>query len=360
MEPPSIRALADLATPMSIRVAATLGLVELAGSAGATAEQLAAATGTAPSALRRLLEHLVAIGVFDRDTESGRYRPTELGAQMSEDAPEGIKPLLDINCAGGRADLGAQMGEDAPEGIKPLLDINAAGGRAELGFVELLETITTGTPGYVRRYGREFWADLDADPELRRSFDAQMNWRFQVQAAQIAERFDWGRFSELVDVGGGDGMVLAAILQAHPGLHGRVLDLPPTAAAAADRFAAAGLDGRAGAIPGSFFDPLPAGADAYLLSDILHDWDDEHARKILTGCRQAAAPDGTVVVVESAGAAGTAMDLFMLMCFGGRERTVDELAALAAECGLVLRGSGPVADGRTVLEFRPDLGPSTR
>jgi 2,7-dihydroxy-5-methyl-1-naphthoate 7-O-methyltransferase len=333
VEPPSIRALADLATPMSIRVAATLGLVELAGSAGATAEQLAAATGTAPSALRRLLEHLVAIGVFDRDAGSGTYRPTELGAQM---------------------------GEDAPEGIKPLLDINAAGGRAELGFVELLETITTGTPGYVRRYGREFWADLDADPELRRSFDAQMNWRFQVQAAQIAERFDWGRFSEIVDVGGGDGMVLAAILQAHPGLHGRVLDLPPTAAAAADRFAAAGLDGRAGAIPGSFFDPLPAGADAYLLSDILHDWDDEHARKILTGCRQAAAPDGTVVVVESAGAAGTAMDLFMLMCFGGRERTVDELAALAAECGLVLRGRGPVADGRTVLEFRPDLGPSTR
>jgi hypothetical protein len=333
VELPSIRALADLATPMSIRVAATLGLVELAGSAGATAEQLAAATGTAPSALRRLLEHLVAIGVFDRDAGSGAYRPTELGAQM---------------------------GEDAPEGIKPLLDINAAGGRAELGFVELLETITTGTPGYVRRYGREFWADLDAGPELRRSFDAQMNWRFQVQAAQIAERFDWGRFSEIVDVGGGDGMVLAAILQAHPGLHGRVLDLPPTAAAAADRFAAAGLDGRAGAVPGSFFDPLPAGADAYLLSDILHDWDDEHARKILTGCRSAAAPDGTVVVVESAGAAGTAMDLFMLMCFGGRERTVDELAALAAECGLVLRGSGPVADGRTVLEFSPDLGPSTR
>jgi 2,7-dihydroxy-5-methyl-1-naphthoate 7-O-methyltransferase len=314
--------MADLATPMSIRVAATLGLVELAGSAGATAEQLASATGAAPSALRRLLDHLVAIGVFD--LESGRYRASDLGAQMSEDAPEGIKPLLDIN---------------------------AAGGRAELGFVELLATITTGTPGYVRRYGREFWADLDASPELRRSFDAQMNWRFQVQATQIAERFDWSRFSEVLDVGGGDGMVLAAILQAHPGLRGRVLDLAPTAAAAADRFATAGLDDRAGAVAGSFFDPLPGGAGAYLLSDILHDWDDEHARKILIGCRRAAAPDGTVVVIESAGAAGTAMDLFMLMCFGGRERTVDELAGLAAGCGLVLRGCGPVADGRTVLEF---------
>jgi SAM-dependent methyltransferase len=315
--------MADLATPMSIRVAATLGLVECAGSAGATAEQLAAETGTAAPALRRLLEHLVAIGVFDRDTESGRYRPTDLGAQMSADAPEGVKPLLDINCAGGRA---------------------------ELGFVELLGTLTTGTPGYVQRYGRGFWEDLDAVPELRRSFDAQMNWRFQVQAAQIAERYDWGRFSEIVDVGGGDGTVLAAILHTHPGVRGQVVDLPPTATAASERFAAAGLRDRASAVSGSFFDPLPEGADAYLLSDILHDWDDD-ARTILARCRRAAGPDGAVVVIESAGAAGTAMDLFMLMCFAGRERTVDELAELAAECDLVLRGTAPVADGRTVLEF---------
>ena len=105
--------------------------------------------------------------------------------------------------------------------------------------------------------------------------------------------------------------------------------------------------------PGSFFDPLPAGADAYLLSDILHDWDDDHARRILAGCRQAAAPNGTVVVIEPVRGqgAGTAMDLFMLMCFGGRERTVDELTALAADSGLELRGSSPVADGRTALEF---------
>ena len=257
--------------------------------------------------------------------ESGRYRPTSLGAQLSEDAPEGIKPLLDINCAGGRA---------------------------ELAFVELLGTIVTGTPAYVHRYGREFWADLGARPELRRSFDAQMNWRFRVQAPQIAERFGWSRFSEILDVGGGDGTVLAAILQAHPELRGRVLDLSPTTVATA-RFAAAGLDGRAGVVVGSFFDPLPVGADAYLLSDILHDWDDDHARTILAGCRRAAAPNGAVLVIEPVLGRGadTGMDLFMLMCFGGRERTVDELAGLAADCGLVLRGSGPVADGRTALEF---------
>ncbi|HEV7976639.1 methyltransferase [Amycolatopsis sp.] len=318
--------MAGLATPMAIRVAATLSLVERAGSAGATAERLASETGTATPAMRCLLDHLVTIGVFDLDLKSGHFRPTDLGAQMSEDAPEGIKPLLDIN---------------------------SAGGRAELAFVDLLGTITTGAPAYVHRYEREFWADLDTSPQLRRSFDAQMNWRFQVQAPQIAERFDWSRFSEIVDVGGGDGLVLAAILHAHPDLRGRVLDLSPAAIAATGRFAAAGLDDRAGAVSGSFFDPLPAGADVYLLSDILHDWDDDHAREILAGCRRAAAPNGTVVVIEPVRGEGadTAIDLFMLMCFGGRERTVDELAGLAADCGLMLHDSGPVAEGRTALEF---------
>jgi SAM-dependent methyltransferase len=273
-----------------------------------------------------LLDHLVTIGVFDLDPESRRYRPTNLGAQLRQDAPGGIKPLLDINCAGGRADL---------------------------AFVELLGTVTTGAAAYPHRYGRDFWADLDASPQLRRSFDAQMNWRFRVQAAQIAQRYDWSRFAQILDVGGGDGTVLAAILHAHPDLRGRVLDLSPTTIAATDRFTAAGLDDRASAVSGSFFDPLPVGADAYVLSDILHDWDDEHAATILTRCRQAAAPNGTVVVIEPVRGqgVGTAMDLFMLMCFGGRERTVDELASLAAGCGLMLHSWGSVAEDRTVLEF---------
>jgi 2,7-dihydroxy-5-methyl-1-naphthoate 7-O-methyltransferase len=311
---------------MALRVAATLSLVERAGSAGATAEHLASETHTAAPVLRRLLDHLVTIGVFELDRECGRYWPTKLGDQLREDAPDGIKFQLDIN---------------------------SAGGRAELAFVELLETITTGEPAYPHRYGRDFWADLDARPELRRSFDAQMNRRFRVQAAQIADRFEWDRFAEILDVGGGDGTVLAAILEAHRKVRGRVLDLPPTAAAAVQRFAAAGLRERAAVVSGSFFDALPLGADAYLLSDIVHDWDDDHARTILGRCAQAADPHGTVVVIEPVLGQGvdTAMDLFMLMCFGGQERTVEELAHLAAGSGLVLRGSAPVAEGRTVLEF---------
>lgn len=327
-QPASILALADLATPMAVRVAATLRLVDHAGGTGATADELAARTGTSAPALRRLLDHLVTVGVFDDEATSGRYRPTSLGNQMSADSPDPFALLL--------------------------LDIGSAGGRAELAFVELLSTITSGLPAYPRRYGRDFWADLEAEPALRTSFDAQMNCRFGVYADQIAARFDWSRFPDVLDVGGGDGTLLTAILRAHPGVRGRVLDLAPTAAAATERFTASGLRHRASAVAGSFFDPLPTGADAYLLSDILHDWDDELAAAILAECARAAGAYGAVVVIEPIRGRGadTAIDLFMSMCFGGRERTVTELGALGETCGLMLHAVRPVADGRTALEFR--------
>jgi hypothetical protein len=313
MGTPSIMALADLATPMSIRVAATLGLVERAGD-GATAARLAAETKTSAAALGRVLDHLVTVGVFERDGD--RYRPTELGQQIRD--------------------------------FLPLLDMARAGGRADLAFVELLHTVATGSSAYEHRYGRDFWDDLDVRPELRRSFDAQMAWRFKSQLPQIAERFDWSRFPRIVDLGGGDGNLLTAILLAHPSVRGEVLDYGDSATAAVERFAAAGVSDRAGAVIGSFFDPLPAGADAYVLCDILHDWDDDSVRKILTNCAS-----GTVIVIEAVRGlgVGTAMDLSMLMCFGGRERTIDELAAIAADCGLELRATTPVAHDRTALEF---------
>ncbi|WP_424810314.1 methyltransferase [Rhodococcus sp. 27YEA15] len=237
------------------------------------------------------------------------------------------------------------------------MDAYSAIGRAELAFADLLETIVTGKPAYPRRYGVDFWTDLEANPNLQESFDAKMSRRFQIQARQIAQRFDWSRFGSVVDVGGGDGTLLSAILSDHPSVRGAVLDLPPTAQRARMRFGREGLTSRAETIPGSFFDPLPANADAYLLSDVLHDWGDEESRSILRRCAQAAGSDGRVLVVEALRTnahdlvANTALDLFMLMCFGGRERTSGELRELATDCGLVLLSIGPVADRRTLIEF---------
>lgn len=322
----SLRELADLATPMSLRIAATLRLADHVGEDGATAAELAALTGVVPAVLRRVLDHLVTAGVFD--IAADRYLITPAGRQLRTDAP---------------ADLRAE------------LDINGAIGRAAMAIAELYGTLTDGTPAYAARYGQGFWQDLAANPPLQESFDAKMTTRFQRIAPQIAARFDWGRFPAIVDVGGGAATLLVEILRAHENVRGRIVELGPTAEAAAKAIEAAGLTGRAEALAGSFFDPLPAGADAYVLSDILHNWDDSQATEILANCAGAAGDDGSVLVVEQLreASADTAIDLWMLAAFNGRERTSSEISVLAESCGLRLKEVVQVADHRTLLEFTP-------
>ncbi|MEU3770346.1 methyltransferase [Amycolatopsis keratiniphila] len=321
--------LAGLATPMALRVAVTLGLPDRLSGDGAAAGDLAAELGQSPLALDLLLGHLTTLGVLER-TSTG-YRTTEYGAKL-------------------RADAG--------NGLAGLLDINAAGGRGELAFVELAHTIATGEPGYVRRYGKDFWADLAENPHLRETFDRQMTQRYLTQVPRFVIGFDWSRFGTLVDVGGGHGSLLAAILRANPSMRGHLVDLAPTAAAAEAELREQGLGDRVEVSAGSFFDPLPAGADAYLLSDILHDWDDEHAHRILARCTEAAGAGSRVLVIEAVGGLGaqTEWDLVMLVLYGGRERRLDELRELAAAHGLVFDSVTTLTEERSLLEFhREDI-----
>ncbi|VVJ19452.1 Uncharacterised protein [Amycolatopsis camponoti] len=313
----TILRMAGLATPMALRVAVTLGLPDRLRGDEVAVERLAEDLGVAPVPLGLLLGHLTTLGFFER-TATG-YRTTGYGEHLCGDTLTGV-----------------------------LLNLDTAGGRAELAFVELLHSVTTGEPGYDRRYGRDFWGDLAEHPPLRESFDRQMTHRLRADAPQLAAGYDWGRFATVVDVGGGPGTLLAAILAAHPGTRGRLVDVDVSVAART--FAA---EERASVVAGSFFDPLPAGADAYLLCDILHDWDDEHAGRVLARCVEAARPDSRVLVVEAVGGrrGRTDMDLAMLVIFGGRERRVAEFEALAAPHGLVLDAVTDVSEGRSVLEF---------
>ncbi|WP_329051391.1 methyltransferase [Amycolatopsis sp. NBC_01488] len=316
----TILRMAGLATPMALRVAVTLGLPDRLRGEEVAPDRLAAELGVAPVPLDLLLGHLAKLGFFD-NTPAG-YRTTEYGENLCGDS------LVTV-----------------------LLNLDTAGGRAELAFTELLHSVTTGEAGYDRRYGRGFWADLTEHPPLRESFDRQMTHRLHAEVPQLAGGYDWGRFATVVDVGGGPGTLLAAILAAHPGTRGRLVDLDVSVATRT--FAAHGLEDRAEAITRSFFDPLPAGADAYLLCDILHNWDDEHAGRVLARCVEAARPDGRVLVVEAVGGrrGRTEMDLAMLVMFGGRERRVSEFRALASAHGLVLDAVTDVSGGRSLLEF---------
>jgi hypothetical protein len=236
-----------------------------------------------------------------------------------------------------------------------LLRLDSAAGRAELAFVELAHSIATGQAGYTRRYGQDFWADLAEYPQLRESFDRQMTLRFREQIPEIVAGVGWSRFSTVVDVGGGQGALLAAVLAANPGMRGHLVDLEEsTAADARVTFSDHGLGDRAEVTAGSFFDPLPAGADAYVLFDILHDWDDEHAHRILARCAEAARPAGRILVIEGVGGrrASSESDLTMLVIFGGRERRVEEFRALAAPHGLILDTVTNLTGERCLLEFQ--------
>jgi hypothetical protein len=327
-------AAADLLTPMAIRVAATLRIADHIAAGTRTTGALAEAVHANEDALGRLLRHLVTAKVLSR-----------LDTTKSDTDQFGL------------TGLGERLREDHPDGIRRWLDLDGAIGRADTCFVHLLHTVRTGEAGYPRQFGRSFWADLAVDPGLAASFDELMGARLVADAPAIAQAYPWGALGHVVDVGGGDGSMLIAILRAHPDLRGTVLDLPGTVAKAEAAIAAQRLADRADTVGGSFFDAVPARAGGYLLSSVLHDWDDATALGILRRCADAAGATGTVLVIEEAieegegGTRDTVGDLTMLTYVQGRNRTLSQLTELATAAGLV-RGTVTSVSRRSIVEFR--------
>ncbi|MGG8406710.1 methyltransferase [Streptomyces sp. 12297] len=303
-------AMAGLATPMALRVAATLRIADHIVAGVRTAPDIARASKTDPDALARLLRYLAARGVLRSDGADG-YELTTLG-----------EPLRD----------------DHPDGMRAKIDIEGTVGRAELCYVQLLHTIRTGEAAYPVQFGLGFWDDLAQHPERGSSFDSWMSSSAPERAQAISSGYNWGALGELVDVGGGNGTLLVALLQAFPELRGTLVDTAEPAATARRALAEAGLTDRGRVVPGSFFDPLPTGGKGYLLSLIIHDWSDAEAVAIMRRCAEAAGPEGTVFVVENLGRDGetppAGMDLRMLAYYGGKERGLAELAELAEQAGL--------------------------
>lgn len=329
-----LQPLMDLATPWALRVVATLRIPDLIASGVTELAALAERSSADAETLARVLRFLVARGVFE-EPGPGSFALTPTGRLLEE-----------------------------KEGVRAWLDQDGFGGRMDRAWPALIETVRTGKPAYAKVFGLPVWEDLEAHPAMAESFNALMAAQSEDLWPELAESYDWSGVREVVDVGGGSGTLLASLAHAHPHLRGTVLDLPAAARAAAERFAREGLAERCRAQAGSMFDPLPEGADVYLLSIVVGDWDDAQAAAILKRCAEAAGARGRVLIMEAlleeSPAAHSATDLLRLVVGVGRSRTLEEIRAVIAAAGLELRRLYSRPSGHCVLECAaPEALPHT-
>ena len=189
------------------------------------------------------------------------------------------------------------------------------------------------------------------------SFDALMGPAGQgIPDPEVLVTGGWESVRTVVDVGGGTGSLLVEILRARPKMRGTLVDLPPAVARSVEIFQVAGVSERVTAVGQSFFDPLPAGADLYLLKNVLGDWPDREAMAILQRCAEAARPAGRIVVLGGVSPdedRGPSPSLLMMVLVGGRDRSLAEFRELARAAGLEVQAAGRQPSGRFVIECRP-------
>ncbi len=315
--------LSDLCTPWCLHVVATLQVADHIQAGASEIQDLAAAAGADPESLARVLRHLIGKGLFE-EPAPGRFVLNEAARSLLE----------------GTVRLG--------------LDLNGIGGRMAHSWSTLLAAVRTGRPAYDQVFGRGFWDDLDAHPDVAASFDALMGPGHGVPDPEVLiDPTGWDSIRTVVDVGGGTGSLLAEVLRVRPHVRGTLVDLPRTVARSAAVFQAAGVSDRAAAAGQSFFDPLPRGGDLYLLKNVLGDWPDREAALILRRCAEAAAPAGRVVILGGVTPEEQASpELLMMVLVGGKSRTLAEFAELARPAGLVVHASGRPTSGRFIVECR--------
>jgi hypothetical protein len=311
----------------AIHVAATLGIADLLRDGPKGSDELAAAAGAHPGALYRLMRALATVGVFHED--DGRcFTLTPIGECLCSDAPEPV------------AGWAAYAGRPAYW--------RAWGG--------LLDSVRTGENAFRLVHGVSVWEHRAANPEEGASFDRAMTDGSRQITSAALDAYDFGRFGTVVDVGGGRGALLAALLAAYPAMRGVLFDLPHVVAAAGRVMREAGVADRCEVVGGSFFDSVPAGGDAYLLKSVLQDWDDDQSASILRTCRSAVPPAGRLFVIEremlppNQGRAAKFSDLNMLVSPGGQNRTLEEYRTLLGAAGFELLTVTPTATGSQIIE----------
>ncbi|SOD63848.1 Dimerisation domain-containing protein [Streptomyces zhaozhouensis] len=300
-------------TAQCLGAAVRLGILDAIGDGQATAEQVATAAGTDPRATRRLLRALAAMRVLVEATP-GVFQLQAGGHMLREGQFGGFNKLV--------------RSFTEPHMVR--------------AWENLADAVRTGEPTFPQHFGTGFYDYLDEHPELSADFNASMHEASSMTAQLLPHQFDFGRFGTVVDVGGGDGTLLSAIMAQYPSVRGVVYDTASGLSEAEETMRRAGVADRFTAEAGDFFASVPAHGDVYILKSVLHNWNDEQCLRILRNVREALKEDGVLLIMDAVfpeqaqpEAIGNYLtDLNMLVNLGGQERTAEEFRALCAQAGL--------------------------
>ncbi len=311
----------------ALYVAAKLGIADLLAAKPQSVSELAAATDTHERALYRVLRSLASAGVF-QETEPQVFALTPLAEPLRADAPNSMR--------NGAIFMGADWHWHV--------------------WGDLLHSVRTGQTAWGHTHGAEVFDYFGTHTEEAEIFNRAMTDMSMATAPAVVAAYDFNDCRTLVDIAGGHGYLLAQLLQANPHLNGILFDMPPVIAGAGALLAHAGVTARVEQVAGDFFASVPAGADAYMMKHIIHDWDDERATKILQNIHAAMPADGRVLIVETVVPEGNEphysklLDLEMLASPGGIERTAAEYRALLAAAGFRLTRIIPTTTPFCIIE----------
>jgi hypothetical protein len=291
----------------ALGVAAKLGIADLLADGPKSLDELARETESHAPSLYRLLRALASAGIF-AENEQRQFEMTPLANGLRSDVPGSVRAV----CA-----------------LRSLPWLWDAWGN-------LLHSIQTGETAFNLLHGTDLFSYLGRDPDALSLFAQAMGSLSATEVAAVLAAYDFSLFGTIVDVGGGRGYLLSAILAAHPAARGVLFDLPSTVAQAPGILDGAGVRDRCEVVGGNFFDEVPGGGDLYVLKSIIHDWDDERAIAILQTCRRSTIADARLLLIERVVRAGNGpsfskwMDLNMMVVAGGRERTEAEYRSLSS------------------------------
>jgi hypothetical protein len=314
----------------TVHAAAKLGLADHLAGGPRSAAELAGPTGTHAPSLHRLMRTLAGLGILT-EKDAQRFALTPLGEALKTGAPGSARSTVIAFC--GQAFWHA--------------------------WEEMVYSLQTGKTGFEKAVGMPLFEYLASHPEEASHFSEAMVGYHGAEPPAVAKAYDFSGVQTLVDVGGATGNMLAAILSRHAAVRGILFDRPHVVSDAPALLAARGVSDRVAIEPGDFFDRVPVGGDAYLLSHIIHDWNEDQCLTILGHCRKAIKPDGRLLIVETVLPTGDTphqgkvQDMVMLVVPGGQERTEAEYVALLGKAGFRLNRVVPTASIVSVVEAVP-------